>query len=498
MKRGFQDEQPPSWRLPVLVLLFSVLFFRMGTGSLPLTDRDETRFSEATREMVEGGDWIVPRLNGVERFDKPPLFYWLQAAGWAAFGVSDATARLPSVVCAALAVTATAAWARRLAGERAGWFAAAILLTAPQMQVHARLAVADMPMVLAFTLATWSGWELSRNGARPGWTVLFFGALALGFLAKGPVAWLPAVPSYLLARRTARESGDPGAMDRLHRRWTAGWLAALGLVALWGIPALWLTDGRYFAVGIGKHVVGRSLGVMEGHGLRGLWGYLVALPLYVLALVPGFLPWTIPLIRRWRRQRPWTACDPETVALLGGAALVFAVFTLIRTKLPHYTLPAYPLLACWLATRLAREDAPIRSVFRPAAGMVAIIAAVSLVLAPVVARRMPVPRLAEAARPWITADTALASVDFEEPSLVWNFRAMTRSLLVRIEPAAAAGFLREPGARACIVQEGPLAAELRAIPGLREVAADGFNSVNGKPLRLVAFIRPPNLPEPAR
>jgi hypothetical protein len=75
---------------------------------------------------------------------------------------------------------------------------------------------------------------------------------------------------------------------------------------------------------------------------------------------------------------------------------------------------------------------------------------------------------------------------------------MTRRLLVRIEPAAAAGFLRESGARACILQEGPLAAELRAIPGLREVAADGIKSVNGKPLRLVAFIRPPIPPDPAR
>lgn len=491
MISGPQVRETRAGRQLLLVLVGSVLFFLMGIGSLPLTDRDETRFSEATREMVENRDWIIPRLNGAERFDKPPLFYWLQAAGWAVLGISDTTARLPSVVCAALTVTASAAWARRIAGPGAGWFAAAILLTAPQMQVHARLAVADMPMVLAFTMASWSGWELARDPARRGWTVFFFGTLALGFLAKGPVSWLAVVPTYLLARRTARGSGGPDAVSRLHRNWGAGGLLTVGFIAIWGIPALWLTEGRYFSVGIGKHVVGRSIGVLEGHGLLSVWGYLAALPLYPLALVPGFLPWSIPLVRHAIRDRPWTRRDPETVALLGGAALVFLVFTLVRTKLPHYTLPAFPLLAVWLATRFARGNVPCRSVFRTAAVMVGIYGVVFLALAPMVARRMPVHRLAEAARPWMAPNTVLAAVEFEEPSLVWHFRAMTRSFLLRIEPAAAAGFLREPGPRACILQEGPLAVELRALPGLQEVAADGINTVNGRPLRLVAFIRPP-------
>ena len=65
-----------------------------GIDRFPLLDRDEPRFSEATREMIERGDALVPWFNGVERFDKPPLFYWLQAAGWRLFGESDATARL--------------------------------------------------------------------------------------------------------------------------------------------------------------------------------------------------------------------------------------------------------------------------------------------------------------------------------------------------------------------------------------------------------------------
>jgi 4-amino-4-deoxy-L-arabinose transferase-like glycosyltransferase len=486
---GFIPSSSARWCLPCLAFAASLLLFLIGITQLPLTDRDETRFSEATREMIERGDPLVPWFNDVERFDKPPLFYWLQATGWRVFGVSDATARLPSVFCAALTVMASALWARRIAGERAGWFAFLILVTVPQLHVHARLAVADMPMILSFVLASWSGWELARPAHSPHWNILLIGSLATGFLAKGPVAWLPVVPGFLMAWNMARTSASPAAIRTLIARWVLIGTATVALIALWAIPALLATHGRFLTVGIGKHVIGRSLNILEGHGLRGVGGYLGSLPFYFLTLIPGFLPWSVPLLRNLFRIRPWQQLDLSTGALLGGAALVFITFTLLRTKLPHYTLPAFPLLAIWLAVQLHQQSVPTRPVLRTAAITAAVLSTVFLVGTSVLSRFMPVPRLVAAARPWLTPQTEVASVKFNEPSLVWNFRSITRSHLRFIEPADAAAFLAQAGPRACVLEEGPLAAQLRTLPQLHEVAVEGINFVNGRRLRLVALIR---------
>ena len=142
------------------------------------------------------------------------------------------------------------------------------------------------------------------------------------------------------------------AMPSLTAALGGGWRAAL---ALWGIPALVATRGEFFKVGIGKHVGERSVGVLEGHGLRGVGGYLGSLPFYGLTLMAGFLPWSPWLVRSvWKRrsQGPLQAIDRYLGA---GIVTVFVVFTLIRTKLPHYTLPAFPLIALWLGKTLALD-----------------------------------------------------------------------------------------------------------------------------------------------
>src|SRR6266576_1017118 len=93
------------------ILFFGcVLFHIAGTWSLPLIDRDEPRFAEASREMLERGDYVIPFFNNQDRFDKPPLTYWAQAASYAAFGENDFAARLPSTIAAALIAVAILAW----------------------------------------------------------------------------------------------------------------------------------------------------------------------------------------------------------------------------------------------------------------------------------------------------------------------------------------------------------------------------------------------------
>src|SRR6266481_4667601 len=101
------------------ILFFGcILFHIVGTWSIPLIDRDEPRFAEASREMIERGDYIVPRFNNQLRLDKPPLAYWAQVASFSIFGQNDFAARFPSAVAAALVAMAIFAWGARIGGSR--------------------------------------------------------------------------------------------------------------------------------------------------------------------------------------------------------------------------------------------------------------------------------------------------------------------------------------------------------------------------------------------
>jgi len=195
----FQRVAPWLLMLVVLVLLLP------GSGTMPLLDRDEPRFSEATRDMMEGehANWIVPYFNGQYRFDKPVLIYWMMRLSYRTFGVNEFSARLPSVLC-----TAAMAWLLWHMGRR--WFSAACgvfagfgFITCVQLLQHGRGALADMPMVLGVTLAHYAMFEL-LHAERPEHPrrlfLLLYGALGFGFLAKGPVALVVPLLTVLIYR----------------------------------------------------------------------------------------------------------------------------------------------------------------------------------------------------------------------------------------------------------------------------------------------------------
>src|SRR5436190_2601975 len=348
-----------------ILLFFGCLLFHVaGTWSLPLIDRDEPRFAEASREMIERGDYVVPYFNNQRRLDKPPLTYWAQTASYRIFGENDFAARLPSAIAAALTAILIFAWGGRIGGEKLGWWAAIIFTLSLQTFVHAKAAVADMWLVLFMTLASWAGYELlvdsNRAAARlavasypqPRWWLTFYLALALGFLAKGPIAWTPLLTIAVVIIYT-REWLLLG-----HFKFVRGVLLTLVVVALWGIPALIQTRGEFFTVGIGRHVISRSLMTLEGHGASSLGMYALLLPFYLVTVFISFFPWSIKLPwlvgKLWRnRETGFGALGHNRTRgatyLMSGIAVVFVIFTLVSTKLPHYTLPAFPLLALLLA-----------------------------------------------------------------------------------------------------------------------------------------------------
>lgn len=481
------------------MMIVACIGFAAGTGTLPLMDRDEPRFAEASREMLESGDWVVPRLNGQYRFDKPPLIYWLQATSLSLLGPSEAAVRWPSVACATLTLGMIVLWGRRTSGDRAGLLGGLVWATCPQAFVHAHLAVADMAMVACFTLSCWAGWEVHRAPLRGrtlmGWSGVFFGSLALGFLAKGPVAWLAAVPAIHLACRRAERTPSGSSPDSPWRRpalWAWGWAGTLGAVALWGVPALLATRGEFFEVGIGRHVVARSVGVLEGHGLRGLWGYLGSLPFYGLSFLVGFLPWSPWMLSLLRNQRrTGEPVEPMDRYLATGIIGVFVVFTLIRTKLPHYTLPAFPLIALWMGRRLAAlpgTGPAIRNLGAVTAVVLGLVAGPGLWF---FAQRLPVPRLAAVCRPWIDSSTQVATLGFHEPSVYWYFRPAGGPWVRHLQgESEAEDFLAGDGPRLCLVADEAVFSRLKArFPGVREFGAGGFNPANGKPVELRALVR---------
>jgi 4-amino-4-deoxy-L-arabinose transferase-like glycosyltransferase len=493
------------------ILFLSCVFFHiLGTWSLPLIDRDEPRFAEASREMKQRGNYIVPYFNNQVRLDKPPLTYWAQVASYHIFGENDFATRFPSAIAAALTAIILFAWGRPMGGEKLGWLAAIIFTLSLQTFVHAKAAVADMWLVLFVTLANWAGYELIQrrtpNAERLDQTSsvkhqtltwwIFYLSLALGFLAKGPIAWTPLLTVGVVIIYTR----DWYAFRRL--KFIGGILVMLVVVALWGIPALIQTNGEFFTVGIGRHVVTRSFMTLEGHGAGSVGMYVLLLPFYFVTVFISFFPWSIKLpwlVQRLRRNKAGVDAggysrDPIDAYLITGIAIIFVIFTLVSTKLPHYTLPAFPLLALLLARHWHQKSAveSRRSRFPTIAVATACVwITFALVVPPMVARFFPAYQLLQVSRESLQPNMQFAAVEFQEPSLVWYFRSRVQGFLMPLNKRRAAEFMSAPGPR-FIVLPTPVAGEFFANQPAdwRLFTVNGFNIVKGKRVDLTLVLKP--------
>lgn len=467
----------PMPRLLVTFLAL-VLFHSLGNWTLPLIDRDEPRFAEASREMLERGDFIVPFFNNQFRFDKPPLIYWAQVASYRLLGTNEFAARLPSAIFAAATAIVLMLWC---GGWERGWRAALIFSVSLQTIVHARAAVADMAMVFSVALSMWLGWLWL---ARRSWRLAagFWAALACGFLAKGPIALLP-IAAVGWGAWQQREARPPA------RQWLTGTLLMFALIAAWGIPALVRTHGEFARIGLGKHVVGRSLSTMEGHGAGGIGGYLLTLPMYFLTVWISFFPWALWLPSAVRDLgRGDEKREPLDAFLIVGVVLVFGTFTLVRTKLPHYTLPAFPLMALVLARwweRTGRSDATL---CRTGVAMAGVFGAALLFLTPLARPLFVSESLYRAAAPLLSQNMTLATVDFHEPSLIWTFRKTIDGFQEPIKASKVDEWMAQPGSRLCIIPADRLR-EIDLQPTWQTVSATGWQLAKGKRLELVALVK---------
>jgi 4-amino-4-deoxy-L-arabinose transferase-like glycosyltransferase len=331
----------PRW---FLLLLVTCALQLPGTALLPLMDRDEPRFAGATVEMMERQTWTVPYFNDSYRFDKPPLTYWWMRLHYHLFGITELSARLHSVVATWLVSLIIFNIGQRLSGTRTAWLSALIWLTSLQVLIHGRLCVADMPMILGVTLAMRAlmpllGLMPEASPSKGRHQALLYGALAFGFLAKGPISLLAPLLTLALYRWWSRQK-LPWRDLRLGR----GLLLTLALVAAWGIPALIETQGLFWQVGMGEHVVRRGAEMLNGRPF--IPGY------YLITFFLSFFPWsgfTGPIIQQIRQDR-----SPPMLFLLAWFAAPLILFSFYATQLPHYILPGFPAAALLAGIALSR------------------------------------------------------------------------------------------------------------------------------------------------
>jgi 4-amino-4-deoxy-L-arabinose transferase-like glycosyltransferase len=465
------------------IVFLSLVLLLAGNWILPLTDRDETRFAEASREMIQRGDYVVPWFNGAWRFDKPILIYWCQSASYRVFGENGFAARLPSVLFTMATALLLVRWGRKLADARTGFLAGAMFLGGLHVIIIGRVATADMAMVFFSTLAVWSGWELTRpeNTARRIWWWIFYVTLALGFLAKGPVAWL-ALAGMILGRALRKES------FRLPLGETAvGLCVAIALTSLWGLPALAQTNWQFLSVGLGEHVVFRSVGVIDGHGLGGVLGFIALFPLYFLTFFVSFFPWSIRVPSSLWEWWPDRRRDVIRWYLLLQAVIVFVVFSCVRTKLPHYTMPAFPCIALWLALQIGRQQDALAWCGKRFAGMAIFILAVMLVFFSMARPYILTENLWGKLRPEVRAETKVGCFAYTEPSLVWKFRSVITNTVTLGSAKQEASFLTNTPPYILVLPTKDLT-NLPAVEGTL-VRVHGLDMVKFKNWDLTAIIR---------
>jgi 4-amino-4-deoxy-L-arabinose transferase-like glycosyltransferase len=338
----------PRTRTEVLLLVaFCGFLFFYGLGAFGLLGADEPRYAQIAREMLDRSDWITPTLQGKPWLEKPALYYWQAMLSFRVAGVSDQTARLPAAFDAALLIAVIYWFLRRF---RPGSELDGALITASCAGVigFARAAATDMPLAAAFSIAllAWYAWYESRRHI---YLAAFYIALALGTLAKGPVA--PALSAVIIFLFVAVKR-DWRAIPRT--LWIPGIAVYLVVMLPWYI-AVQLRNPEFFRFFILEHNLARfSLDVYHHH--QPFWFYL---PVFLLAM----MPWTLALILAVgeRVRLVWAEgkqafSSPETswpLFLLIWMLVPILFFSASQSKLPGYILPAVPAGALLIAEYLA-------------------------------------------------------------------------------------------------------------------------------------------------
>ncbi len=345
--RGWIEAMQRAMTSPLLLVLVLVLSFFWQLGAMPLYDLDEGAFTEATREMLDSGNFITPHKDGEPRYDKPALIYWLQAGSTQMLGFNELALRLPSALAATLWVLALWLFVRKRLDAPTATVAGLAMALSLQVSLIGKAAVADALLNLFITLTFFEIYRyyLDPDPKTNRHSVLrAYLWMALGFLTKGPVAvFFPVLASFLFFLSEIRWSK---ASLKVFWRWfraafaPLGWLVFLLVAGPWYL-AIYLDDGAdFFRSFFLDHNAGRFGEAMQGH--TGFPGYYLVILLLILLPFTG---WMLNLVKSYRSA--WS--DPLDRFLWIWFLTVLVFFSFSGTKLPHYLLygatPLFILMA---------------------------------------------------------------------------------------------------------------------------------------------------------
>ena len=345
------DQFAKGWRGYVLIALIALVSAQFGAGRVQVMDADEARFAQATRQMVETGDYVRIRIQDEERNRKPIGVHWLQAAAVQALSPERINTiwpyRLPSTLGLILAGLATLWAGARLIGERAAFFGAALFSAGMLAGFEGMTAKTDALLLGFTTLAIAVLAHLRMAPARPRLlALLFWCALACGVMIKGPV--MPLVVVLTLGALALWERRAAWMQPLL---WWPGPLLAAAIVAPWSIAISAETNGRFFFDMLFGDVAPKLISGQEGH---------FALPGYHLFLLPILifpatyaLPAAVRIVWETIRAPRADAANAPYRFLIAWALPIILFFELAPTKLLHYALPAYPAVALLCGAGLA-------------------------------------------------------------------------------------------------------------------------------------------------
>jgi 4-amino-4-deoxy-L-arabinose transferase-like glycosyltransferase len=336
------EEPKNSWGWTILICLLA-LSWQLGVRGL--NEPDEGRYASVATTMLRTGDWIVPHFQGHPHLTKPPLIYWLTALSFYAGGYNEWSARLVPALAALGTLLLTWGLGTRWLGPRHGFYAALILLSSPLFFIVARLCDPNMLLTFWITLGLWAAVRWQDEG-QPYQRTLYYLAHGLAFLTKGPVGCI------IIGLGQWAFRGYLPIQPSRRLRWWPGIIMASLLGLSWYILMIIQQPDRldYF---VRYELLDRIFTNTHRRG-EPVWFFLWVLPL-------TFLPWLPLLVRAGARGWPALRASFPEGPLIRFTLFILVFFSISRSKLPTYILPALPALALLAAAQLDWDEVRSRS-----------------------------------------------------------------------------------------------------------------------------------------
>ncbi len=330
-------------KILLLIIIYALLWF--GTLNYRhLIPSDEGRYAEIAREMLVTGDWVTPRYNGYKYFEKPPLQAWATAATFQAFGIGEWQARLWTALTGFLTILIVGFTGARIYNARAGWLASVVLASSPMWIISGHLNSLDMGLssflVAALCSLLLAQTSHNQNSCR-NWMWACWAFMALATLSKGVIgAAIPAMVFIVYSLST----WDWKIWSRL--RLFSGGILFLAITAPWFVLVAQRNPEFLEFFFIHEHL---QRFTQDAHSRTGPIYYFVPL------LLIGILPWVLQIpgaiAQAWNeRRREFSA----GWLLVCWFLVIFAFFSVSRSKLPGYIIPVFPALALIIGNRLDR------------------------------------------------------------------------------------------------------------------------------------------------